>query len=122
MKMKVVTTNKTEREKLRKRLCDKVRMEHEEWCSKLRKSTKKQIFENAYNIVLFENIVYVVEHKLGHLNFADLLRLLSFDNTLLEIRDEWLSGDSSLLGDLSATITGLAASYSAELKGLEVAA
>ena len=119
MLLKVV---KTEREKLRKRLCDKVRTEHEEWRSKLRKSTKKQIFENAYNIVLFENIVYVVEHKLGHLSVADLLRLLSFDNTLYEIRDEWLSGDSSLLGDLTAAITGLAVSYSAELKGLEVAA
>jgi hypothetical protein len=119
MEFKVVYNQKDERAKLAKRLCDKVKAEHEEWRTKIRKSTKRQIFENSHNIVLFENIVYVVEHKLGHLRIDDLLTLLSFKNTLMEIRLEWLSSDSSLIGDLSETITDLATMYCG---GMEVAA
>jgi hypothetical protein len=104
----------SERAKLAQRLCNKVKAEHEEWQSKIRKSSKRQIFENSHNIVLFENIVYVVEHKLGRLSVSELLTLLSFNNTLLEIRAEWLSGNPSLIGDLSKTITNLAVVYSKE--------
>jgi hypothetical protein len=86
------------------RLCDKVQGEYDEWRVKTLKRSKKQVYESAAAIVLFDNIVYVVKHKLGHLSSDDLQTLMSFDNTLLELQDLWLVRKSPLIDDLTELI------------------
>jgi hypothetical protein len=106
--VKPQSTQNSEREKLMKGLAIKVRTEYEEWRDQTRRLSKRQIFDSAHTAVLFDNIVYVVENKSERLGVNELLVLLSFKNTLAEIQSEWLSGNSTLISDLSKTITKLA--------------
>jgi len=105
------------RKNLMESLQEKVKREYYEWYGKTINLPKKELIEKAHEIMLIENIQYVINYKLEDLSIQSLQKLLSCDNILDAVEYEWLRRDSCFINDLEDAITDFA-----ECKKAEVAA
>lgn len=105
-----------EHDTLSKLLYHKVEDEYERWISEIKALSPDEIVENAYDIMLFGNIVYILDERPEIIEVDEVRALLSLDDTLLEIQGEWFDRDSSFMSDLEDAICDLARKVKKKVK------
>ncbi len=78
-------------ERLLNNLCDKVTAEYVKFIEDMKKQSAEYIIDSAYEIVWKDNITQFIETESPMLSKKQYVALLSANNTLGEIYDEWLS-------------------------------
>ena len=102
-------------------LCNKVNTEYVEFIENMKKQSAEYIIEAAYEIVWKDNITQFIETEPPTLSKKQYAALLSANNTLGEIYDEWLSnGELHTYDDIAVLLEDTAGkilvSLSRELK------
>lgn len=79
----------------------KIRKEYEEFLAEMAKRTPHEIINKAYEIVIKNDIVEIVENYLS----KEANKLSDIPNPLHYLYLEWLDNDYSYMDDLIASIT-----------------
>lgn len=95
--------------KLSNNLCDKVTSEYVKFIENMKKQSIDYIIEAAYEIVWKDNITQFIETEPPKLSKKQYVALLSANNTLAAIYDEWLSdGELHTYADIAVLLENTA--------------
>lgn len=102
---------------LRSRLYEKVYNEQQEFIADLKKSTPEKIIEQAYELVIREDILMTFEDD--YLSSEQIKELLKLNTPLALCYDEWLHNDCSHMEMLRDSITDFSSELVKENKQKE---
>lgn len=92
-------------ERLSNYLYDKVTAEYVKFIKNMKKQSVEYIIDSAYEILWKDNITQFIENESPMLSKKQYVALLSANNTLGEIYDEWLSnGDLHTYDDIAVLL------------------
>ena len=97
----------TMRERLEDALYNKAAKEQQEYKGTLRKMQPDEIMNNAYRLIIQEDILMTFEDP-KYLSDRELRALIKLDNVLESCYNDWLKNDLSHMEDLRATVSGYA--------------
>ena len=82
-------------------MAKRIRQEYEEFLSEMATKTPQEIIDKAYEIIIKNDIVEIVENYLS----KEVSKLSDIPNLLHYLYLEWLDNDYSYMDDLIASIT-----------------
>lgn len=96
----------TSTEKLRDQLYEKASKEQSDFVENLKHQTPEQIIEQAYELIMHEDILMTFEGD--YLSDKQIKELLKFDHPLSACYDRWLKVDCSHMDMLRDTVSDFA--------------